>query len=158
MKSIEIRCLLVLVLALTVLTSTPQAQTNRRPDVSSEPLTADQVAIYRVVISNWAKDSPDKLNVASKTQPADQDEGRPKMENQRKMWRMGVVNSPCIIAPNPALQSPAQTVDLPGTDPAATPAALSRAAYRDREHRQLLGEYSQTEPGNGRGLQPASAL
>jgi len=43
-----------------------------RPIVSSDPLTAEQIAVYRAVLEDYTKDSKGVLNVADRTEPLDQ--------------------------------------------------------------------------------------
>ncbi len=43
-----------------------------KPKVSNEPLTAEQVAVYRAVLEDYTKDADGALNLANKTEPLDQ--------------------------------------------------------------------------------------
>ena len=43
-----------------------------KPEVRSNPLTAEQIAIYRAVLDDYMKDSAGVLNVADTTEPLDQ--------------------------------------------------------------------------------------
>jgi hypothetical protein len=45
---------------------------SRHQTVSSDPLTADQISIYRAAISDYLRGSSDKLNIASTTESPDQ--------------------------------------------------------------------------------------
>jgi hypothetical protein len=52
------------------------AQDNsQKPQLSKDPLTADQIAIYRVVLEDYVKGSDGALNLANKTNPAGSDLG-----------------------------------------------------------------------------------
>jgi hypothetical protein len=42
-----------------------------KPKISDEPLTADQIAIYRAVLKDYTKGSKGPLNVANTTEPLD---------------------------------------------------------------------------------------
>lgn len=42
------------------------------PKISDEPLTADQIAVYRAVLRDYLKDSDGSLNLANVTEPLDQ--------------------------------------------------------------------------------------
>jgi hypothetical protein len=43
-----------------------------KPKVSKDPLTAEQIAVYRAVLRGYTNGSDGKLNVANKTEPLDQ--------------------------------------------------------------------------------------
>jgi hypothetical protein len=45
-----------------------------KPKVSKDPLTAEQIAVYRTVLDDYTKDSDGRLNLANKTEPVDQPE------------------------------------------------------------------------------------
>jgi hypothetical protein len=56
-----------------VLTLVAATQDNiPKPTTSGEPLTADQVAIYRAVLEDYTKGSNGPLNVANRTEPLEQ--------------------------------------------------------------------------------------
>jgi hypothetical protein len=42
-----------------------------KPTLSNEPLTNEQLAVYRAVLGNYLKDSDGKLNLANRTDPLD---------------------------------------------------------------------------------------
>jgi hypothetical protein len=59
-----------MVLASIILTFSAVAQDGRRkPNVSKEPLTDEQIAIYRAVLRNYMKESYGALNVSNRTEP-----------------------------------------------------------------------------------------
>jgi hypothetical protein len=64
MRAIQIAAIFSLCLTLGAAQNaeTPQAK------VSSEALTAEQIAVYRTVLENYIKDSKDTLNLANKTE------------------------------------------------------------------------------------------
>lgn len=72
MENHRLRCYLLALMGLPALGSALlQAQTRQYPMLSAEPLTTDQVAIYRAVISDHLKGSSERLNIASTTESAD---------------------------------------------------------------------------------------
>ena len=51
------------------------AQDEEHATLSTEPLTAEQIAIYRVVLSTYRKGSKAPLNVSNKTEPLQPSQG-----------------------------------------------------------------------------------
>jgi hypothetical protein len=45
-----------------------------KPKVSNDPLTTEQISVYRAVLENYVKDSPGSLNLAVRTEPLEQSE------------------------------------------------------------------------------------
>jgi hypothetical protein len=64
----------ILAIAVTVLVlslaATPQDSATK-PIVSNDPLTAEQVAVYRAVLEDYTKEADGVLNVADRTEPLD---------------------------------------------------------------------------------------
>jgi hypothetical protein len=58
------------ILVIFPLCAVPQ-ETTRKPKVSDEPLTAEQIAVYRAVLTDYLKGSDGELNVANMTEPLD---------------------------------------------------------------------------------------
>lgn len=50
-------------------------QDESKPALSSAPLTAEQLAIYRVVLKNYRKDDKSPMNLADRTDPLERQEG-----------------------------------------------------------------------------------
>lgn len=69
---VKMQVLCVILWGSLVLSFCAVAQTEApKPKLSDEPLTAAQLAIYRVVLKDYVKDSKKVLNVANKTEPLD---------------------------------------------------------------------------------------
>jgi len=51
----------------------PAQTDSQHTTLSPDPLTTEQIAIYRAVILNYLRDSKDKLNIADTTESPDQD-------------------------------------------------------------------------------------
>jgi hypothetical protein len=64
---------LLLLGSLTLSICAAQAQTPK-PKVSKDPLTTEQIAVYRAVLENYVKDSPGSLNLAVRTEHLEQSE------------------------------------------------------------------------------------
>ncbi len=63
------------VVAMVCLTVSAVAQDEAaKPKVSKDPLTAEQIAVYRAVLQGYTNGSDNLLNVANKTEPLDQSE------------------------------------------------------------------------------------
>ena len=97
---------------------------SRHQTVSSDPLTADQISIYRAVIPDYLRGSLDKLNIASTTETPDQGP----LFDYRCMKRaygdgtsVHVVHKlDSLLAGNPQLvlvQSQQQEQEIQGNDP-----------------------------------------
>jgi len=78
----------VMVLGLLFAISAMAQDDAPRPRVSNEPLTKEQVAVYRTVLQDYQKDSEDMLNLANTTSPLEQsptffDGGCPKTSSRQ---------------------------------------------------------------------------
>jgi len=73
MKNLKLRYLLAAaIVSLVTSTFTPAQDGSPQATLSTEPLTSDQIAVYRTVIADYLKDSNALLNVSSTTEPLDQ--------------------------------------------------------------------------------------
>ena len=122
---------------------------SRHQTVSSDPLTADQISIYRAVISDYLRGSSDKLNIASTTESPDQG---PLFDYRyiKRAYRDGtsvhvVPKLDCLLAGNPQLvlvqrQQQEQEIQGQGNDPQK----LVKKAIDDHEsHRQRARQVNQ---------------
>jgi len=69
------RMVIVIAIACVALNAFSSGQVDPKPTLSNEPLSAEQVAIYRVVLANYRKGTDAALNLADRTTPLERSEG-----------------------------------------------------------------------------------
>jgi len=69
------RKIIVIAFACLALNVSSDAQDEPKPTLSNEPLTAEQIAIYRVVLAAYRKGADDALNLADRTELFERTEG-----------------------------------------------------------------------------------
>jgi len=72
---LRMRNVFLIALVWLALTAVSKVQDEPKPAISNEPLTAEQIAIYRVVLADYMKGTHDALNLADRTEPLQRFEG-----------------------------------------------------------------------------------
>jgi len=74
-RELRMRNVFLIALAWLALTGVSKVQVEPKLAVSNEPLSAEQIAIYRVVLADYRKGTHEALNLADRTEPLQRSEG-----------------------------------------------------------------------------------
>ena len=103
------RVAITLALAFTFVSFCAFAQEqSKKPKVSTNLLTDEQLAVYRAVLKDYTKDSPGNLNLSSKTYPMKLDEGCAKGIKPERMESVVLHAFTAALTPNVTLVDPEQ--------------------------------------------------